>query len=307
MNKNRDFLQEKHLAVIIPTFNDNQRLDLCLKALSEQSLNHNNFKIYVVDNGSQKSPDNIVDKYENAHLLYEEKPGSYNARNKALETIEADYYAFTDSDCIPDPKWLESGINLLKNDDVDATGGPIVLFPEKKEQPNAIELIDMLSGFQQKESVLSKHYTPTANLITQKSTIEKVGLFNGQLMSGGDKDWCLRLHKIGGNLVYAKNSIIYHPARASKNEYYTKTRRLAHGMWARRESDSQIQQYLGFKGIISCIIPPVTRWKKIFNQNKKVKFTTKVFACLYIYNAKLYTLYELFRCYFGLVKSAERK
>lgn len=306
MNKNIFFSAEK-IAVIIPTFNDNERLFLCLSALSQQSLHPDNFTVFVVDNGSKTLPEEVTQKFSNVRLLSELKPGSYNARNLALSLVEADYYAFTDSDCVPDQYWLENSLLALEDANVDAVGGPIVLFPKISRQPNAIELIDMLSGFQQEESVLTKHYTPTANLITKASTLKKVGHFNGELMSGGDKEWCLRLHQCGGTLTYAKDSIINHPARASKTEYFTKTRRLAHGMWARKESDKQIRQYLGFKGVLSCIIPPFQRWKRLFKEYPESKFTTKISACYYIYLAKLYTLYELFRCSTGQVTSAERK
>lgn len=305
-SKNKS-LEGIEIAVIIPCFNDVDRLNLCLDALSKQTLNSQKFTVIVVDNGSDIYPTVATDLYPNVHLLSESKPGSYNARNKGIASIESEFYAFTDADCIPEKTWLEESLNAVKNQEIDAIGGPIHLFSIKEDAPTPFELLDILSGFQQHKSVKKLLYTPTANLVTKSKTFEKIGYFNGSLMSGGDKEWCQRLNNSGGTLLYVQNATVNHPARASAIEYYTKIRRLAHGMWARKNTDPTIKSYLGIKGLVSCITPPINRWKSIFNDFPDIPLSTKIKAAFYLYTVKFYSQYQIQLCRFGLIKIAERK
>lgn len=300
-------LMNRDIIVIVPCFNDSLRLKLCLDALYKQSIKKDRFTVVVIDNGSDEPPVELVKNHHNAVLLIEEQPGSYNARNKGITETQANYYAFTDADCLPESQWLETAINTIEERDLEAVGGPIKLFAMDQKNPTPFELLDMLSGFQQEVAVDTLAYTPTANLITKASTLEKVGLFNGALMSGGDKEWCQRLCRSGGVLGYDSEVAIHHPARASANEYYTKIRRLAHGMWARKNSDPTIREYLGIKGVISCITPPITRWRALFKGFKSVPASTKIIAACYLYTVKFYSQYHIQRCRLGLVKIAERK
>jgi GT2 family glycosyltransferase len=300
----KDFIK---VAVIIPHFNDEQRLQTCLKALSEQTLSNHSFHIYVVDNGSERLPKLLTSKFNNVTLLLENKQGSYNARNKGINAVDASYYAFTDSDCIPDKLWLESGIVDLELKKLDAIGGPIELFCQTIGKPTAIEIIDICFAFDQKTYIFEKHYSPTANLIIKKETLNKVGLFNGALMSGGDAEWGLRLFNAGGKLDYCEDTKIYHPARYSLEEYLTKKRRTTHGNWVRRHSDKNIKKHTGFGGMLTLIIPPVKRFKEIFSSFPEVNLSGKILASWYLYFGKLYVAYHYTLCRFGLIKKPERR
>ena len=100
------YSEEISVSVIIPTYKDWSRLYLCLKALSNQSLN-DTFEILVVNN----APNDITPKDliipENCSILSESRPGSYAARNKALSIAKGNIILTTDADCIPPKNWIK--------------------------------------------------------------------------------------------------------------------------------------------------------------------------------------------------------
>ncbi|WP_414828121.1 glycosyltransferase [Alteromonas sp. H39] len=294
------------VTVVIPSYNDNIRLEQCVEALQQQSIGKEAFQIIAVDNGSDTPPENLQNRFANVEVLTELKPGSYNARNKALEVINTDYVAFTDSDCVPDKNWLKNSINYLEVNNVDAVGGLIKLFPKDENNIQPVEILDMLYSFEF-ESYRAQRYCPTANLIVRRSAFEKAGIFDGSMMSGGDREWCNRLQNNCGVLEFCEEVIVNHPARSTSSEYFTRRRRLAHGAWGKRHKSINHDLPLGFKGFISGLLPPIKRFQEIFRLECQTKTIHKIEACLILYIGKIYSQFEILKCRFGLVKAAERR
>jgi len=96
------------VSVIIPVYNDPIRLRTCLQALEEQTYPKSMYAVIVVDNGSDESIEPIVAEFSQMKTSYEPHPRSYAARNKSLSPARGEVIAFTDSDCIPAPDWIET-------------------------------------------------------------------------------------------------------------------------------------------------------------------------------------------------------
>src|SRR5262245_50422661 len=97
------------ISVIIPVYNDTERLRTCLTALADQTYPRDRYEVIVVDNGSTIPPRSLVESFPGFVFAEESKPGSYAARNRGLQIARGDVLAFTDSDCIPDRHWLAAG------------------------------------------------------------------------------------------------------------------------------------------------------------------------------------------------------
>lgn len=104
---------ERFVSVIIPVFNDAERLKICLTALETQTYPQDCYEEIVVDNGSDESLENIVKQFPQAKLAYCNNPGSYAARNHGISLAKGEILAFTDSDCIPASDWLTMGVKRL--------------------------------------------------------------------------------------------------------------------------------------------------------------------------------------------------
>ncbi|MCM2681492.1 glycosyltransferase [Echinimonas agarilytica] len=294
------------IAVIIPVYNDGDRLELCLNALQQQTLAPHRFHIVAVDNGSETPPTHLEGRYPNFTLLHESKPGSYSARNKALSFIKADIYAFTDADCIPEPQWLEHALAGLVHSSIDAVGGAVGIFCADPKQPQPIEILDVIKAFPQRTYVETQHYAVTANLVMTQHAFDMTGWFNDALKSGGDKEWCRRLHAAGGQLIYSDTAKVLHPARASLAEHETKARRVAHGAYARRKTDPNTAKFVGWSGILMGLMPPIRKGQVIWQRFAELSASTRIKAIGYYYYVNAYAAWQKIRCHLGLVKHAER-
>lgn len=206
------------VSVIIPVFNDSDRLRRCLEALSQQTVSNDYFEIIVVDNGSTDNVVQVIQHYPQVILISESQPGSYAARNKGIATAKGNILAFTDADCIPDPSWLENGIKYLAaNPHCGIAAGKIKFFFQQPGAPNIVEIYDSAVHLRQ-EQYVKEQWGATANLFTTPAVVNKVGLFNTDLKSGGDLEWGKRVSAQGYTVSYVLDSIVAHPARSSLQE-----------------------------------------------------------------------------------------
>lgn len=223
------------ISVVIPTFHDWDRLALCLRALSRQSLNQGAFEVIVANNAPDDPPPETFDVAANTRVIPVSERGSYAARNAALKETRAALIAFTDSDCIPDENWLSNAVTLLdERQDVGVVAGAIDLF-WKGARPTAVELCDS-AFFLQQERYVADGFGATANVITRRSVINGVGEFDASLMSGGDKEWTMRAVRAGYELVYGPDIKVQHPARSDLSSILKKSRRLAGGVIAKKKA-----------------------------------------------------------------------
>jgi glycosyltransferase involved in cell wall biosynthesis len=223
-------MRESFVSVIVPVLNDSERLQNCLKALQDQTYPKKMYEVVVVDNGSQENIESVVSQYSKATLYFENKLGSYAARNKGLSSAKGDIIAFTDSDCVPARDWIEKGVaQLLSVPNCGLLAGKIDIFFKNPDRPTVVELFESVMAFQQKHYVEVNGYGTTANLFTFKRVIDHVGSFKDILKSGGDLEWGQRVTSFGYKLVYTKDVCVAHPARYSLYELYKKHARVIEG------------------------------------------------------------------------------
>lgn len=233
------------VSVIIPVYNDEERLQHCLDALCSQTYPAERREIIVVDNGSDVVPDEVVASCEGARLVHEAKEGSYAARNRGIESASGEILAFTDADCEPSSAWLEHGVKcLFSAENVGLVAGRVELVPRAPDQPTPYEYHDMFTYLDQRSAVEQGHYGATANLFTHRTVMSAVGSFNEELVSGGDKEWGQRVHRHGYELVYCEKALVQHPARDSFWALLSKELRVAGGL-------AQIDKNRGADGVQS--------------------------------------------------------
>ena len=219
-------------SVIIPVFNDSARLKECLNKLMAQDYPRDRFEIIVVDNGSRNPPLEIQSEFENCCLLHESKPGSYAARNLGVQHSKGEILAFTDSDCLPCPQWLSSGVEKLRSSGsqkIGSLGGKIVVFPKDETSPKTPEVYDCILGLNQENNVKRLHFAATANMLVTRDVFQLNGPFDCQLKSGGDSEWGQRLKEHDLGIEFAEKAVIRHPARDSIQGLMTQKRRHAGG------------------------------------------------------------------------------
>lgn len=104
------------IAVLIPTHKPKDYFEKCLLSLENQSLNKDNFCVYIALNGPKgdyvRFILELLKKVSFSHkYFYIEKSGVSNARNKLIEASCEEFIVFLDDDDLISENYLE---NLLK-------------------------------------------------------------------------------------------------------------------------------------------------------------------------------------------------
>lgn len=290
------------VSVIIPVLNDFKRLGRCLRALEEQTWSKDQLEVLVVDNGSDGDLAPLTERFAFVRLLREPVPGSYAARNRALEEVTGNVIAFTDSDCLPDPAWVERGVDAVQRLGPNAViGGQVVLFGEDSQALTMAEEFELAIGFSQESYIADKHYSVTANLFTTPHVFAKVGRFDAMLKSGGDKEWGNRAHAKGIPLYFEATAIVRHPARRTLRELLHKRARVVGGHLA--IASRQYPKWLAFALVLGkACLPPLQRVQKVARQprqsaKRRLRRTAKVAAVGITLQA--FSAFELVRLQLG--------
>lgn len=284
-------LSQPFVSVVIPVFNDNERLQTCLEALEDQTYPKNLYEVIVVDNGSAASIQSVVEQFKQAFATYENRPGSYAARNKGLTLTKGEVVAFTDADCIPASDWIERGVaNLQSVPECGLVAGKIKLFFKEPDHPTAAELYESIMVLQQKFFLEVRNYGATANVFTFKSVIDKVGPFDEKIRSGADLEWGQRVFGAGYKQLYADDACVAHPTRRTFREVYKRTIRLAGGFHDRDRKKARPVIAIAVE-LVTQLKPPLMTIIRIYNhgslngfsQKTKVAFITTIVKYLRIW------------------------
>lgn len=116
------------LSVIIPTFNRSKILDVTLACLVNQDTQYP-FEVIVADDGSKEAIDLVVRQYEALLDIKYVRQRDYGfqvsaVRNLGMRAAKYDFLAFLDCDMAPNPRWVQSYMQLLSQDDGTALVGP---------------------------------------------------------------------------------------------------------------------------------------------------------------------------------------
>lgn len=84
------------ISIIIPTYNDNDALKLCLKAIASSS--YRPMEVIVVDDGSDLPVKDIVGEYGYTYIRLNTNSGQATARNEGARVARGDILFFIDSD-----------------------------------------------------------------------------------------------------------------------------------------------------------------------------------------------------------------
>ncbi len=300
-----------YVSVIVPVFNDGQRLGICLEALEHQTYSEDLYSVVVVDNGSDDAHaiKKIVTNFNRFRYEHESLPGSYAARNKGVSVAKGDIIAFTDADCIPAQDWIEHGVKaLLETPNCGLVAGKIENVFSDPQNLTAVELYESIMAFPQREFLEKYRYGATANVFTFRSVIETVGGFNASLKSSGDVEWGQRVFSYGYRQLYGERVCVAHPARASFRQLYSRTVRHAGGRYDLEQSTQYsfaCRQCVFISNSIQNLIPPIRFVIKTFRDPRLNGLGQKIKVSFLFLCVRYITALERVRLKFGGISTRE--
>lgn len=209
------------ISVIIPSYNAENTIGKCLEALKKQSFSKRNYEIIVVDDASKDRTAEVVKKFKGVKLIRQKHRGPAAARNLGVKNSRGDVVLFTDSDCIPDKKWIKNMAEPFKDKEIAGVSGTYKTL-------NKESLLASFIGYEIKrrhEELEKKHYIDSIGTFSgayKKDIFSKSGGFDASFStaSGEDPELSYRIVKAGYKLVFNPKAFVWHPHPSSFKKYF---------------------------------------------------------------------------------------
>lgn len=233
------------ITVIVPTYNPSiERLNRCLKSLSNQTLDKQFWELIIIDNNSTNDfqLDTSLLKLDNCKIVEEKKQGLTYARLCGFKLALAEIIIMVDDDNILDPDYLTHTLALFQsNPKLGSIGGKSL--PSFEEEP-PIWLFEFYGSLALRDygdqAIVSKweNKYPDSSPIGAGMGIRKIALapyinkielgknvttdrIGNSLSSGGDNDINLEILKAGFSIGYFPQLVLEHiiPAARMQKKY----------------------------------------------------------------------------------------
>lgn len=243
-------VNQPHICIIILNWNGYQVTRECL--LSLRSIIYRNYKIILIDNGSQDhSVEKLSGEFQGVDFLaFDKNHGFAGGNNKgitfALGKYLPDFILLLNNDTEVENDFLDKLLAGFDNNDNALVAVPKICYFDKKDNIwSAGGKVSKLTGIvdefgkNKKDSGFVSKEGPTgfmngcAALLSTKA-FETVGFFDERFFAySEDTDYSLRILKSGHSIVYVPDARVYHKVSHSfsgKNgtsaKYYLATRNI---------------------------------------------------------------------------------
>lgn len=208
------------VTVVVPALNEERVISDCLRALAEQTYPADRREVVVVDNGSTDDTADAARRL-GARVLHVPERSAYVARNAAIAATTGDYLAFTDADCVPDPRWIAALVAADREHGTGIVAGHIDYRMSFDSLGNRM-LVASRSGSVIRENVCVHHCAPTGNVLIRRSLLEEYGPFCAAPY-GSDIALSKKLAASGHPPVYAQQAVVVHQCDLTSGEYLART------------------------------------------------------------------------------------
>ncbi len=233
------------VSVVVCTYNRCASVAETIAALSRQVVRTDTrWELIVVDNNSTDRTRETVGQLASEpgspeiRYAFEAQQGLSHARNHGIALARGELILFTDDDVIPEPDWVQTVADAMRDCGCDACGGYIA--PIWEAEPPAW-LTERFYGFLALKPdpngprILSaeEELPFGANMAFRREVFERVGLFDpglgrmGNVLAGGEEsDLFRRILGSGGSVMYFPQARVHHKVEAfrTRKRYFRRWR-----------------------------------------------------------------------------------
>lgn len=210
------------VSVVVCSYNGAATLEECLRSL--ERLDYPTYEVILVDDGSTDGTALIAQKFARVRYIHQENKGLSVARNVGAQAATGKIVAYTDSDCIADEMWLHYLVSAMRDQKVDAIGGPNVPPPGDGWVAHCVAASP---GGPSHVMLNDRHaeHVPGCNMAFDREKLLALGGFDAQFrVAGDDVDICWRLLDADMAIGYAPAALVWHHRRASVGAYVRQQR-----------------------------------------------------------------------------------
>jgi len=201
------------VSVIIPSYNSQQTIELCLKALQNQTFDEP-YEIILVDSSDDRTPDIVREKFgtiKYIHLKEKTDPGT--ARTLGVKESSGDPVLFIDSDCEAEKDWLEKMVRCHRQYEYSAVGGAVL---NGNDPRSAVAWAGYLAEFREfipQQPAKEVPHIPTCNISYKREVLLRYMPFNRAYYPQEDLEFNHRITGNGGRIFFDPSIRIYHHHR----------------------------------------------------------------------------------------------
>ncbi|MDZ7296107.1 MAG: glycosyltransferase [candidate division KSB1 bacterium] len=201
------------VSVIVPSFNPGPLLFDCLRSLYAQRTDYA-YEVIVVDSSPQDLTREIESKFPEVRFIRLPRrayPGV--ARNAGINQARGEIIAFTDTDCVVAPDWLQKLVECQR-DGMHVVGGPV----SNGTADSAIGTVEFLLEFNNFQAdrggQRAVELLPTCNVAYRKELFVRYGGFDNAI-KGSDSAFSRKMNREGIGVYLVPGIRVVHRNRTS--------------------------------------------------------------------------------------------
>jgi len=218
--------ERSSVSIVICTRNRSALLAETCEALTRLPVSDPPWELIVVDNGSTDDTGEVARSFSSRlgrplRLLFEPEPGLSAARNRGVRESAAEVIAFLDDDAFPANGWLARLTRTLARENVYAAGGAVI--PQFRSPlpswftDRYLPYLTVWDLGAEEQRLAYNEYPRGANMAFRRAAFERFGLFSTHLgrkknllLSCEEIEFCLRIERGGGRVVYVPDAAVDH-------------------------------------------------------------------------------------------------
>ena len=205
------------VSVVVCAYNAERTMDACLASLAQ--LNYPDYEVIVVNDGSRDRTLAISEGYPDCRIISQENKGLSVARNVGAEAATGGIVAYTDSDCVADPDWLDYLVGTMETKGLVACGGPNFSPTEASLVPEAVAVSPGAPCHVLLDDEIAEHIAG-CNMAFRRDVLLAIGGFDPIFRAAGDDvDICWRLQDSGYQIGYSAAAFVWHFRRNTVKAY----------------------------------------------------------------------------------------
>lgn len=181
------------ISVVVPTYNEEQNIERCLRSLADQTVPRETYEVIVVDGNSKDRTRELAEPLADSVFIQKSKRVG-GARNDGAMAAGGDIIATTDADCILPRDWVERiGRNFAERDVVQLYG---TVYPIEDGFRNRLSLAGANTFSRLGYHTRTVYFTLGCNTAFDREAFIKAGMYRC-IDAGDDLEIAQRMRKLG--------------------------------------------------------------------------------------------------------------
>lgn len=201
------------LSVVIPTYNRQWQLQICLESLASSDFLKEDFEVVVVNDGGEIADEPLLLVFHqrlNISLIHQKNGGPSIARNTGARAAQGEFVVFTDDDCWVDAAWLkELAVCCHQYPDRAVAGKTINALPNNLYAATSQLILEYAYAYYNTNAQAACFFG-AANVAFPRQQFLALGGFDPWLKTSEDRDLADRWISQGYQITYTPNALIYH-------------------------------------------------------------------------------------------------